>query len=182
MGVLRLERRLTRNTGSDHVARARGLPHAMSPSEKKLWYDGLNEHQLGFHFRKQHTLGHYYLDFYAAGPKVAVELDGASHEDRADHDEARDRALASSGILTLRFMNGELSLSWWDVLSRIQRACYERRGGFEYQPATVYFESAEPLVVKPKRSAGGPPPSPPPTRSSQGEAPDATVSHGEAPE
>jgi very-short-patch-repair endonuclease len=56
------------------------------------------------HFRKQHPIGPYILDFYCDAAKLAVEVDGASHGagDRPVRDERRDAWLAGQGIATLR--------------------------------------------------------------------------------
>ncbi len=163
--------KLTRNLKPGAIVQARDLRRTMTRSEKKLWYDGLNRHRLGFHFRREHPLGPYFLDFYAAGPKVCVELDGSSHEGREIHDAIRDQWLAESGILTIRVMVGELDWTFGEVLERIQRACYERLGRFEYEPSLCYLEVPEGGLIVSKRSAEVPPPYPPPTPASQGEAP-----------
>ena len=56
------------------------------------------------HFRKQHPIGPFILDFYCDAVKLAVEVDGASHGagDRPVRDERRDAWLADQGIATLR--------------------------------------------------------------------------------
>lgn len=56
----------------------------------------------GFHFRRQHPLLGYYLDFVCLGRGLAVEVDGGSHEGRGDWDRRRDAALAQFGLKTLR--------------------------------------------------------------------------------
>jgi len=42
------------------------------------------------------------LDFYCAGARLAVEIDGESHEGRGVQDARRDAFLAEQGIRTLR--------------------------------------------------------------------------------
>jgi very-short-patch-repair endonuclease len=142
----------------------------MTRSEKKFWYDGLNSHRLGFHFRRQHPFGPFFLDYFCTATQVCVELDGSSHAGREIRDENRDRHLAEAGVLTIRVMVGELEWLWGEALARIQKSCYERFGGFEYEPKQIYFEHEGELVVKSKISAVRPPPCPPPTPASQGEA------------
>jgi very-short-patch-repair endonuclease len=53
-------------------------------------------------FRRQHPVDKYVLDFYSPKYQVCVELDGSQHVRRELDDEARDRFLASLGILTIR--------------------------------------------------------------------------------
>jgi very-short-patch-repair endonuclease len=82
----------------------------MTKQEVKLWVH-LRDAQLGgFSFRRQHPAGPYYLDFYCAKTKLAVELDGSQHataEGQA-HDAARTRYLARQGIRVLRFCNTQI--------------------------------------------------------------------------
>ena len=42
------------------------------------------------------------LDFYCAGVRLAVEIDGDSHDGRAAQDARRDAFLLEQGIRTLR--------------------------------------------------------------------------------
>ena len=75
---------------------------AMSPPEARLWLALRDLRKQGFHFRRQHPLLGYYLDFVCLGRGLAVEVDGGSHEGRGDWDRRRDAALAQFGLKTLR--------------------------------------------------------------------------------
>jgi very-short-patch-repair endonuclease len=56
-------------------------------------------------FRRQHPIEPYVLDFYCPAGKLAIEVDGLSHDfpDQALRDEARDRWLTRHGLRVLRF-------------------------------------------------------------------------------
>jgi very-short-patch-repair endonuclease len=84
--------------------RAKALRRAMSLPEVLLWKAIKGGKLDGLHFRKQHPIGPYVLDFYCDAARLAVEVDGASHgaEDRPQRDERRDAWLADQGIETLR--------------------------------------------------------------------------------
>ncbi len=72
--------------------------------EVLLWL-GLKARGLeGLHFRKQHPIGPYVLDFYCDEARLAVEVDGQSHGfgDRPRLDAIRDEWMARRGIRTLR--------------------------------------------------------------------------------
>lgn len=56
-------------------------------SEELPWLQLKGKRLAGFKFRRQHGVGPYILDFYCPEGKLAIELDGASH----DSDEARQR-------------------------------------------------------------------------------------------
>ena len=86
------------------IERARGLRERMSLPEVLLWR-ALRRQQLeGWRFRRQHPFGPYVLDFYCDAGKLAVEVDGYSHQvdNQWVRDERRDAWLARRGIRTLR--------------------------------------------------------------------------------
>lgn len=84
--------------------RAKTLRRTMSLPEVLLWKAIKGGAVDRLHFRKQHPIGPYVLDFYCDAAKLAVEVDGASHDagDRPERDERRDAWLAAKGIVTLR--------------------------------------------------------------------------------
>jgi very-short-patch-repair endonuclease len=84
--------------------RARLSRRKMDLPEVLLW-NQLRRRQLeGLHFRRQHPFGPFILDFYCDAAKLAVEVDGYSHDvgDRPERDLRRDRWLADRGVRTLR--------------------------------------------------------------------------------
>ena len=56
-------------------------------------------------------MGPYILDFYCAKARLAIELDGASHDmgDRPQRDERRDAWLAKHGVTVVRISASELT-------------------------------------------------------------------------
>jgi very-short-patch-repair endonuclease len=85
------------------VQRARELRRKMSPPEVLLWQH-LRQRPCGLKFRRQHETGEYVLDFYCSDARLAIEVDGLTHDypDQARHDHARDAWLKNAGIDTLR--------------------------------------------------------------------------------
>jgi very-short-patch-repair endonuclease len=77
----------------------------MTLPEVLLWQDLRNGRCGGLKFRRQHPIGPYILDFYCAEMRLAVEVDGAVHEqkEQAVHDAQRDAWLAERGIRVMRF-------------------------------------------------------------------------------
>jgi very-short-patch-repair endonuclease len=72
-------------------ARARQLRRELTPAERKLWAR-LRYRQLeGLHFRKQHPVGRFIVDFFCAKAKLIIEIDGDTHAepDQAEYDQAR---------------------------------------------------------------------------------------------
>ena len=84
--------------------RAKSLRRAMSLPEVLLWRAIKGRQLAGLHFRKQHPIGSYVLDFYCDAARLAVEVDGSDHDfgDRPLRDERRDAWLLRRGVRTLR--------------------------------------------------------------------------------
>ena len=101
------------------TARARRLRKEATFPERLVW-SRLRAGQLdGVRFRRQHSIGPHIVDFYSARVKLAIELDGVSHEDREQHDRDRTRYLESLGIRVVRFTNDEVLRDLEDVVFRI---------------------------------------------------------------
>ena len=85
----------------------RALRRRMTPAEAHLWQRLRDRQAGGCKFRRQHSAGFYILDFYCPACRLAVELDGASHdsEDARAYDAGRTDYLAAAGIRVIRFAN-----------------------------------------------------------------------------
>lgn len=104
-------------------ARARELRKDLTPAEKKLWQH-LRSGQLdGAHFRKQHAIGTYIVDFFCAKSKLVVEVDGDSHAKQVEYDAERTRWLnEEKHYRVIRFTNREVLRNIEGVLEAI-RSC-----------------------------------------------------------
>ena len=85
------------------LARARKLRRTLTLPEVILW-QAIRGQRLGARFRRQHPVGPYVLDFYCESARLAVEVDGVSHEhpDRIRHDARRTAWLNLLGITVYR--------------------------------------------------------------------------------
>jgi len=101
--------------------RAKSLRRATTGPERLLW-SLLRRNTLGLHFRRQHPLGPFVLDFYCARAKLAVEVDGPVHADRAHADARRTEWLASEGVRVLRFSIADVETRPAAVLAAIAQA------------------------------------------------------------
>ncbi len=86
------------------IARARKLRRSLTLPEVLLWQAIRGRKLGGARFRRQHPVGPYVLDFYCDASRLAVEVDGASHEhpDRIRHDARRTAWLNLRGITVYR--------------------------------------------------------------------------------
>jgi len=83
---------------------ARHLRRNLSAPEARLW-SRLRTRLPGRPvFRRQHAIGPYVLDFYCAKARLAIEIDGISHDmgDRPQRDERRDAWLKEHGVTVTR--------------------------------------------------------------------------------
>ena len=85
---------------------AEKLRENMTEEEKKLW-EFLRLKPQGFKFRRQHPFSRYVLDFYCPELKLAIEIDGSSHNGlkAQAYDHQRQQFVESFGIQFLRFTN-----------------------------------------------------------------------------
>lgn len=92
------------------VSRARTLRRSLSPAEVRLWVRLRKAREEGLAFRRQHPLGNYVLDFYCPRAKLAVEVDGWTHDDpeQAARDLERTRWLERQGVVVMRLSAGEV--------------------------------------------------------------------------
>ena len=99
--------------------RAKALHGNMSPAEAKLWKH-LRAHRMGdVHFRNQHAIGNYIVDFCAPRKRLIIELDGSQHLDQKEYDDERTRYLEARGYRVLRFWNHDVLNKTDDVLKAI---------------------------------------------------------------
>lgn len=81
----------------------------MTKEERHLWYDFLRDLPVMVH--RQKVIDEYIVDFYIAGAKIVIELDGSQHYDAASQlaDAQRDAKLRSLGLRVLRYSNAEVN-------------------------------------------------------------------------
>jgi len=84
--------------------KAKLFRRALTLPERMLWSQIKGRGLDGLHFRRQHPVGPYVLDFYCDSVRLCVEVDGASHYVgwAPIRDDRRDAWLESRGVRTLR--------------------------------------------------------------------------------
>ena len=71
------------------------------------------------HFRNQHAIGNYIVDFCAPRRKLIIELDGSRHLEQQEYDEERTKYLETRGYRILRFWNNDVMQDMETVLKVI---------------------------------------------------------------
>ena len=111
---------------SDHIHNLKYLRIArkdlrrdITPEEKILWYK-LWHNNLGFKFRRQHSIGNFIADFFCPEKRLIIELDGSQHLDNVEYDKERTDFLESLGIKVIRFWNNEVNKNLHGVMLKIR--------------------------------------------------------------
>ena len=110
------------------VDAARKLRASMTEAESVLWRCLRNKRVGGVRFYRQRPIGEYIVDFYAAAPRLVIEVDGGQHFEEAGSaaDAARDAVLDARGLKVLRFSNLDVLRETAGVIEAI-RVETERR-------------------------------------------------------
>ena len=116
-----------RRTTPKVFGHAKQLHRNMTPAEVKLWAR-LRAHRLeGVHFRNQHAIGNYVVDFCAPRKKLIIELDGSQHIDQEGYDKERTEYLESKGYKVIRFWNNDVMNDIESVIRAIMYATESER-------------------------------------------------------
>ncbi len=94
----------------------------MTSAEKVLWVFLRRKQISGYKFRRQFSVLGFVLDFYCPQLKLAIEVDGSSHdgEDRKIYDKQRQNLIELLGIRFLRFTNDDVFSHTGKVLEEIE--------------------------------------------------------------
>ncbi|MDI9409808.1 MAG: endonuclease domain-containing protein [Candidatus Pacebacteria bacterium] len=97
-----------RGYNKDLIPFAKQMRTTMTRAEYLLWNNCLK--RMPLRFRRQRPFGNYILDFYCAKVRLAIELDGMSHdlERQIQMDLKRTEFLNANGVTVLRFSNSEV--------------------------------------------------------------------------
>ena len=89
-------------------------------AESFLW-ERLRRNQLGVEFRRQYVIGDYIADFVCLDEGLIIEVDGAYHAERNQHDDdmVRTANLEQIGFKIIRFRNEEVLMNVEKVLESI---------------------------------------------------------------
>ena len=104
---------------SDLKEKARILRKESTLSEILLWCEIKNKQIQGVQFHRQVPVLDYILDFYCHELKLAIEVDGDSHEHKVDYDKIRQDKLELYGITVLRFDDLDVKRDMFYVVNEI---------------------------------------------------------------
>lgn len=88
---------------------SRSLRNGASVIERKLWRElSIQAKANDLHFRRQHPIHPYVVDFACLQARLLVEIDGSSHDGTQVYDQIREEKLISLGYGVIRFSNHQV--------------------------------------------------------------------------
>jgi very-short-patch-repair endonuclease len=99
------------------IARAQQFRCTLVDAEMIMWNQLRARRLAGHKFRRLHVIGRFIIDFYCAEKRLAVEVDGPTHDVASD--AARDRLLRAAGIAVLRIPNEDVYEALDEVLDAL---------------------------------------------------------------
>jgi len=148
--------------------RARALRRAGNLAEVLLWNQLKKKQFFGLDFDRQKIIGNYIVDFYCAEKSVVLEVDGSSHNDKAEYDAQRDAFLMGLGLTVIHLRDGDVKGNLAEVMAFLrghpvlagEETTPPLRSNPETTPTTPR-ETTPPLRGTPPREGNEPKNSPP---------------------
>ena len=88
--------------------RARALRKSGNLSEVLLWRHLKRNQFLSLDFDRQKIIGNYIVDFYCAEKSVVIEVDGSSHDNKAEYDAERDIYLTGLNLTVIHISDKDV--------------------------------------------------------------------------
>jgi very-short-patch-repair endonuclease len=105
------------------MEQAKTLRREMTPAEHALWRALRGNRLGGWHFRRQHVIERWIVDFYCHRAQLVIEVDGEVHDLQPARDAERQARLEGLGLSVMRFTNAEVLGELSEALRRIEAAC-----------------------------------------------------------
>jgi len=99
---------------------ARNLRNNSTLSEMLLWEYLKGKQMRGFDFHRQKPIDNFIVDFFCSELMLAIEIDGDSHDWKAEEDEQRQKRLESLGVRFLRFQDIDVKQNMDGILKVIE--------------------------------------------------------------
>ena len=113
------------NRSPQKLQRAKELRQQQTPSEAYVWHNLRGDRLDGFHFRRQHVIDGFIVDFYCHQLRLVVEIVGPIHGFQKEYDREREHILRQHGLHLIRFMDQEVMQNMDGVLKKLQIVCHQ---------------------------------------------------------
>ncbi len=101
------------------VPLARRLRNNSTLAEILLWQQ-IKGGKLGYDFDRQKPIGNYIVDFFCFQLRLAIEIDGCSHDYKSEYDLKRQRNIEAKGVMVVRFNDIDVKQHMNRVLKRLE--------------------------------------------------------------
>lgn len=101
--------------------KAKALRRAGNLSEVLLWNQLKRGQFKGLDFDRQKIIGNYIVDFYCAEKQAVLEVDGSSHDDKAEYDAQRDAFLMGLGLCVIHILDVDVKQNLAGVMEFLSR-------------------------------------------------------------
>ena len=109
--------------------KAKALRKAGNLSEVLLWNQLKRGQFKGLDFDRQKIVGNYIVDFYCAEKQTVLEVDGNSHDDKAEYDAQRDAFLMGLGLCVIHILDVDVKQNLAGVMDFLTRQLFPSVGG-----------------------------------------------------
>jgi very-short-patch-repair endonuclease len=127
----------------------------MTLAEVLLWKRIKGRQILGHDFDRQRPIGKYIVDFYCKTLRLAIEIDGRSHDFKETQDIRRQGELEQMGVGFLRFWDSEVKTDMQSVLDRIEVGIRRREEKLKNPPRPACTPPLEGTSIGQIPSSGG---------------------------
>ena len=100
---------------------ARQLRKNSTMSEVLLWRCLKGKQILGYDFDRQRPIDRYIVDFYCKELRLAIEIDGSTHDEKIQEDITRQRNLELLNVRFLRFRDADVKRNLEGVVEEIKK-------------------------------------------------------------
>ncbi|OGI66545.1 hypothetical protein A3H53_01485 [Candidatus Nomurabacteria bacterium RIFCSPLOWO2_02_FULL_40_10] len=102
------------------VLQDKALEMRKNPTDgEKIIWEILRRDATEYHFRRQHIIGRFIVDFVCLEKGLVVEIDGDIHDHRKEEDKERTKMLEQMGFEVVRFTNDEVIKKPENVFKKI---------------------------------------------------------------
>src|SRR3989338_7009418 len=102
------------------VLQDKALEMRKNPTDgEKIIWEILRRDAKEYHFRRQHIIGRFIVDFVCLEKGLVVEIDGDIHDHRKEEDKERTKMLEQMGFEVVRFTNDEVIKKPENVFKKI---------------------------------------------------------------
>lgn len=86
-----------------------------------MWLQLKNGKFKGLDFDRQKIIGNYIVDFYCANKKLVIEIDGSSHNEKAEYDIERENFLKELGLTIIHLLDIDIKKNMQNVLDYLDK-------------------------------------------------------------